>query len=316
METTNLDWRSQLAAARSRTPMSHNGHSGSPIDRVVLASGETVVVKRSSPQTDVFAKLTRDNGRVIEMWTSGIFDRMPAAIDHATLAVLPDQDGWLIVMRDVADSLVADDRVLSRDEIERILSAVDAMHTAFLGQRMAGMCPFDDYLTAYLPRAADLVPRMAASFAQAREAFTAAAAPDIVDLVARGREDPGLFERLFARCEKTLIHGDLFPPNIGFCDERLVLIDWSFATNAPAAFEIAFFLLWSDTGWCATLGVPRDEILDTYREIAGDRCDATTLSIGIISAFALCAPALSERPEALDWWTQRVRQELKRINLP
>lgn len=313
----NADWRALLATARSRNRLAHSGKSGAPIDRVELASGATVVVKRCSQSVDLVAKVMRDEGRVLKLWATGVFDRMPPSLDHALLAVLPEDDGWLIVMRDVAESFVPDDHVLTLDQVHTTLSAVDAMHQSFLGEHIDGVCPLEDYLRVYLPVPPEIVPGWTAVQEAHWNEFKANAAPDMVDLLARARLDsPTFFARLFEQCEQTLVHGDLFPPNIGFLDDRLVLVDWSFATIAPAAFEIAFFLLWSDCGWCATLDVSRESLLEGYQTIAGRRCDAASLSIGLISAFALSGTALRNRPEALKWWTHRIRTELSRATLP
>jgi hypothetical protein len=81
-------------------------------------------------------------------------------------------------------------------------------------------------------------------------------------------------------------------------------------TIAPSAFEVAFFMLCSD--WCGALGVPKDQIIEDYREIAGDRCDARSIGLGIIAAFALCGIVLWQKPDALAWWTTAVQRELNR----
>lgn len=312
----NADWRELLATAQSRTRLEHSGKSGAQVDRVTLASGLTVVVKQSSPDADWLAKVTRDDGRIVTLWESGVFDRLPPSIDHTILAILKDENGWQLIMRDVGGAFPSDQDVLSREQVDKVLAAADDLHRVFWGQRFEGACPLDDYLNAYVPVWPERVPGWSAAQEAHWNEFQSRAPQDMIELLDRARVDNvSFFSRIFDQCEPTLIHGDLFPPNVGFLDRRVVLIDWSFATFAPAAFEIAFFLLWSECGWCASLGIPREEVLERYQVIADDRFDPHALSIGLISAFALCGVGLRNNPHALEWWTSRIRTELKRTRL-
>jgi RNA polymerase sigma factor (sigma-70 family) len=68
------------------TVRSRLSYSGAKLERVVLADGSTLVVKRISQEYDLAMKLTHDTGRAAQLWVSGVLDRLPPVIDHAILA--------------------------------------------------------------------------------------------------------------------------------------------------------------------------------------------------------------------------------------
>ncbi|HTC85777.1 MAG TPA: hypothetical protein VK656_03690, partial [Candidatus Acidoferrum sp.] len=110
-----------------------SARSGSRIERVVLADGRTVIAKYLVRDEDLVLRATDDDGRLDRLWRAGVFDRMPVVIEHALLGVEADGPDWLVVMEDVADTLLADDRPVTRAESRRILAAGAALHAAFDG---------------------------------------------------------------------------------------------------------------------------------------------------------------------------------------
>ena len=48
-------------------------------------------------------------------------------------------DGWVLIMRDVSDAVLAEGRVLSRAENRRVLQAIDALHAEFMGEDVPGV---------------------------------------------------------------------------------------------------------------------------------------------------------------------------------
>ncbi len=76
--------------------------------------GTELIRKRVSPEWDWITRATGDEGRALWMWTRGIFRRIPSAIDHATVSVEEDDDGWTIFMRDVSVALVGPEEILDR----------------------------------------------------------------------------------------------------------------------------------------------------------------------------------------------------------
>ena len=68
-----------LDGARERMPLADNdGKSGAVIERAVLADGTRVIVKCFDPAQDMVMRLTGDTrGREVELFTSGVLDRLP-----------------------------------------------------------------------------------------------------------------------------------------------------------------------------------------------------------------------------------------------
>jgi hypothetical protein len=143
-----------LANVVERTPLrqTSQGYSGATLERLVLADGQALVVKRLSPTWDATMRLTHDTGRAAWLWTAGVMDQFPPVIDHAIVAAEPTEDGWVIVMRDISGALLPDDRVLTRAESRRILEAAAALHRTFRSERIEGLCRLGDHLSLFSPR--------------------------------------------------------------------------------------------------------------------------------------------------------------------
>ena len=124
--------RELSAQVVNRVPLSQSsGNSGNAIERVTLADGQVLVHKRVSPEWDWLSRATGDNGRIVTMWERGVFERMPASIEHAVVGVEHDGDAWNVFMRDISHALIDEDIRYDRGIAERILSAVADMHGAF-----------------------------------------------------------------------------------------------------------------------------------------------------------------------------------------
>ena len=93
----------------SRRPLESAGNSGNVIEHVTLRDGRELVLKRVSPEWDWMSRVTHDRGRLGFMWDNGLFERVPAVIDHATVSVETEGNAWSVFMRDVSGSLVAPD---------------------------------------------------------------------------------------------------------------------------------------------------------------------------------------------------------------
>ena len=123
------------------------------------------------------------------------------------------------------------------------------------------------------------------------------------------------------RCEQTLIHGDVRLSNIGFSDDRVVLIDWGERTGtAPAAVELASFMIFD----AKRLDVSRDDMIADFRGLYGDRFDETALHLALIGGMVQlgCHFVLDfvlkdgddERASAMSelaWWTRTVATALE-----
>ena len=228
-----------LGRAVARTPLRFapgQANSGAALEAVALADGTRLVVKRFSPADDLLMRLTHDAGRAASLWAGGTFDRLPPAIDHATLAAAPEGDGWVVVMRDVGEAILGDERTLAREESRRILAAAAAMHAAFAGERVAGLCSVLDWMTFMLPQVMEPwrgAPGGLPDWAlRGWEIFFDVVPADVAGAVAAIHARPEALAAELERCEPTLVHGDLSPANVGLTPDRVVVLDWALPTSA------------------------------------------------------------------------------------
>ena len=78
-----------LDTALDRSPVNDDGRSGATLERVLLADGSRVVVKRFDPSVDLVMRLSGDaRGREVEFFRRGILDHLPPTVLH------PVMDGW------------------------------------------------------------------------------------------------------------------------------------------------------------------------------------------------------------------------------
>ena len=308
-----------------RDPVSR-GYSGAPLERVRLDDGRRLIVKRISPRWDVLMRITHDDGRAGRLWAEGVFDRFPPAIEHATIAAEPDPEtsGWTIIMRDLSSALLPDDRMLTRGECRRILSAAAALHDTFMGKWIDGLCSLRDYLTVFAP---DTVAREAGDLADLAPAiqrgwelfFDGAVANEIAEAVGAVHDQPNGLATELARDGTTLIHGDLWLANLGLLPDRVVMLDWGLATQGPPELEFTMFL----TGSWSRIAATREQIVDDFRASRSERHDERTLRLAFLTTFANFGwnkaldavehpdPAIRAQEQAdLSWWVERVREAL------
>jgi hypothetical protein len=298
-------------------------NSGASLEAVVLDDGARLVVKHFSPATDLLMRLTHDRGRSATLWTSGVFDRLPSVVDHAMLAAAPEGDGWILVMRDVGSSIAGWDRVLTREECRRILTATAAMHAAFAGERIPGLCPAIDWMTFMTPPVMEAWRGDPSGLPdwtlRGWDAFFDVAPAEVAGAVAAIHADPAPLAGELERCEPTLVHGDLSADNFGFTPDRVVVLDWGAATGGPAALEVAAFL--ANCRWL--VGPDPDAIVDDARAAAGESHDERALELAFLATFANYGwlhadravnhpdPARRQRERAsLEWWVGRVQHAL------
>ena len=321
-----MPWPELLAAATARETIVPGGsaRSGSLIERVTLADGRVVVVKHLDPRLDLVLRALDDDGRLARLWDAGVFDRMPDVVEHGLLGVEREGDGWLVVMADVGDALLPDDRPVSRAESRRLLAAAAAMHERFadadlpaigrIGHLYRFLSPAMAVAEAGSPNPLPaLVGRGWARFAEAVPA-------DVADAIRAIHADPDRFAAAYDGAPRTLVHGDYRFANLGLRDERVVVIDWgSSCVAGPAALDLAWYLIVGATRIDAT----RDEVIDDFIELEGARHDPRALGLALIGALAQLGwnkaldvlenedPRARARERAdLDWWVARVRREL------
>ena len=310
----------------ARAALGSEGASGNTLERVILRDGRELIRKEVSRKWDWISRATRDDGRVVEMWERGLFERFPSTIDHATVAAEHAGDRWSVFMHDVSAHLVPGDRRLGRTEVRRVLEAVADLHLAFWGERFDELCALEDRYNLLSPptgrRERERGERAGELITRCWEHFAELVPGEIATAIVAMAEQPALLAELLDACEPTLIHGDVRLNNLGFSDDRVVLVDWGERTgSAPAAVELASFLVFD----AERFDVTRDEVVAEFRSLYGDRHDEKALELALIGGFVqlgchFTLPiALGGGDEAraaahaeLAWWTPKVAAALEK----
>jgi aminoglycoside phosphotransferase (APT) family kinase protein len=310
-------------------PLVSNGWSGNALERVRLADGRSLVAKRLVPGSDWIGRATRDRGREALLWTTGVLERVPAAIDAAVVAVVRDGDAWWVVMRDVSGQLFDASSTLSRQDSRRVLKAANLMWEKFWGERIDVLCSLTDRLGMTAPQVSererwgvDLLPKQ---FEMAWEAFAEAADDDVALPVLAIVAEPLPLAAALEASGTTLIHADLRDENMGLTEHGIVLLDWGIATQGHPTVELAWYLM--HDAW--RIDATHDEVVDDFRRVRGDRDDPDALELGLIAGLvmygwvlghsAIVHPDPAERAWArseLDWWIPRVRRAFETWSPP
>lgn len=309
----------------ARQTLGSEGASGNTLERVTLADGRDLICKRVSPEWDWISRATKDDGRALSMWTRGIFDRIPPSIDHATVAVEPDGSGWSVFMRDVSDALVPGHRRLDRASLRRVLAAMAELHLAFWGERFPELCSLEDRYLLLSPQTArnetEQGNPVGQTIARCWEVFSELVPGDIATAILTLAERPALLAEQLAKCEQTLVHGDLRLSNLGLSEDAVVVIDWGERTgSAPAAVELASFIVFD----ARRLDVARDDVIAGFRGLYRDRFDERALHLALIGGLVQlgCHPVLdvvlgggdaarAAATSELAWWTKTVSTALE-----
>ena len=296
------------------------GASGNKLERVTLDDGTRLVRKRVSPEWDWISRATGDNGRASVMWRHGVFERIPSTVDHATVGVESEGNGWSIFMRDVSDAMVGPEEVLDRAAVKRTLAALADVHLAFWGESIPGLCGLEERYHLLSPRTARAEAArgnpVGEVISRCWDAFADLVPDDIGKAILTLAERPELLAEELGQCEQTLIHGDVRLANLGLPDDRVVLIDWGERTGfAPVPVELASFLVFD----ARRLGVSRDDVIADFHVLYGDRFDERALQLALIGGMVQLGPnpvldlVLQGREEdrvsamaQLSWWTQKV----------
>ena len=294
------------------------GYSGATLERIDLADGSRIVLKRARPEADLGMLATDDPGRAYLFWERGIYGRMPSSIDCGILATDRRDGEWRMVMRDVSASLVPDGEPVSREDCRRIMSAMADLHAAFSGSPPVDCMVIENHLTLFSPdtmRQYTGGPNPLPDHALAAwERFDAVADPKLREAVSALQAQPGLLADLLRARGTTLTHADLAFPNLGLGD-RVVMLDFALACAAPGDLDFGIFLVQND--WQID-GEP-DDIVGDWAEVSGQR-DALALRRALLAAFVEYAcwkapDGPAQYSGTFGWWEEtalRAWQEVKR----
>ncbi len=303
----------------------HVGKSGAGLERVRLRDGRVLVVKRVDPAHDVTLAMTGGGpSREYVLWRDGAFDRLPPGVGHAVLDGWVEGDGTVLVLRDLGDRVLGWDDRLTADRAARTMTAVAALHRAFLGQAPPGLAPLELVVTLFTPRRireahVDELELMRLAL-RGWDLFADAAPAEVAEPVLGLLDDPAPLVTALHRAPSTLVHGERATVNMAFEGDDLVLLDWAMATEGPGALDVARFV----AGCSSVVDATREDLIGWYRAAAGPACDVRTMHLGLLSAMvwlgwnkALDAvehpdPAIRDRERTdLDWWVDATRTALQ-----
>jgi hypothetical protein len=261
-----------VEGASSRTPMEFDdSKSGARFERVVI-DGEPFFLKHVDTRDDWIMRQTGDIGCIpIRVWESGVFDLLPASIDHATVGAARAGSHGAVLLRDVGKWLIPPgDGVVEIEQQLRLLDHLAELHAATWGWHDdVGLLPVANRYSFFSPAALECeaqlgfpapVPRIAAEGWQRLDD----AAPELADALRPLRTAPwSLFDAL-AETPSAFLHGDTKFGNIGTGpDGRTILIDWSQTGAGPPLAEIAHQLALNRARIPPELA--RDATIDSYR---------------------------------------------------
>lgn len=315
-----------LDSAVDRVPfVDHEGKSGAPLERVLLADGTRLVVKRFSPDTDLVMSATGDTvGREYQLWSRGVLHRLPTGVGHAVVTGWVESDATVLVMRDLHDTVLTWAHRLSADQCRWVLSRVAGLHRKFLGAEPEDLTPLPALVGLFSPgRMAPYAAEgnvLASAALRGWEIFADTVAPDVADPVLALLEDPApLVAALLAR-PATLIHGDLATVNMALEGNTLTLLDWSMPACAPGAIDLARFI----AGCSSVVDLSREAMVAEYLAAAGPACDGPALRLAMLSGLVWLgwnkAMDAAEHPDLavrdreakdLAWWLAQARLTLE-----
>ena len=331
--------RALLDSAVDRAPINDDGRSGATLERLHLADGSRVVVKRFDPSVDLVMRLSGDSrGREVDFYERGLFDRLPASVGHPVIGGWYDEEGGgVLVMRDLGDAVLTWESIVTEAQARTMFSACAELHAAFLGSAPSGLTPLGAVLSMFEPRR--IRPLAGAPLVDAAlrgwECWAEVAPGEVGDRVLALAQDTGPFTAACLALPTTLLHGDLATVNMAFEPARpgcLTLIDWGLATAGPAEVDIGRLLAGCaplfdpvrDAPESATIVARLDALVDLQREAAGPAHDTAALRLGLLAGLVWLGwnkaldivdhpdPAVRERERAaLPWWLHQAELALE-----
>ncbi len=312
--------RAALESATALGPLGEDGRSGAALERVTLADGRLVVVKRYDPAADLVMRMIGDDrGREVEIFLSGVLDDLPPTVRHPILGAWYDDEGrGVVVMRDLGDAVLTWDDVLSAEQVRFLLQRLADFHSAYRGRTLVMPNSLEDVVRLFEPdRIRPFAGNGLVDAALRGWEYFAEVAPDEVGqrVLALALDGTPLVRAMEAR-PSTLLHGDASTVNLAFEPGVVTLFDWGVATVGPAEIDVARLLV----GSAHILEVTFDEFTAIQREVAGADRDEVSLLLSLLGAVAWLGwnkaldivehpdEAVRERErQGLIWWLGQAR---------
>lgn len=308
-----------LGEASHREPMTPaDGKSSATFERIVV-DGQRYVVKVLDVRRDWIARATGDYGpRVVALWRSGLFDRLPDCLDHAIVDVAldPHTRAATILMRDMTEHLVPEgDEQIPLVQHRRFLDHMAALHAAFWGwEDTVPLAPMPVRYTMLSPRTG-LFEAQRGDSAGVPEtlprcwATLHAAVPEAAALARWLATEPWPLIEALSQTPATFVHGDWKAGNLGSLPGgRTVLLDWgTWAGRAAPCVDLAWYLGVN----CDRLPESKEQAIAAYRESLERRGIATDgwwdrqLELGLLGGFVQLGWSKTGDPDELAWWAGR-----------
>ena len=291
------------------------GASTAMLERLELPDGRRLVAKHVTPDLDWMMRATNDRGRAALLWVGGTMERCPPQIDPALVRIEDDGgEGWWLYMEEV--QFHRRGTRFTREDARRFLSALAALHAEFWGEQVVELCTLSDLLRLLGPETLQQFDNDFLAFVRGGwERFREIAPPDVRDAVLALLDDPAPLVRDLERGGTTFLHADPHFGNAMLEPDRLVLIDWTLATQGPPAVDFVWFL---DQSF-QLIDATHDEIVDDFVRAEDGRVSQADVDLAclseLLSAGWQCRHWLeSEEHEAqqasFDWFVARARRSL------
>ena len=308
------------AADRETLGPTAEGLSSASFERLTI-DGEPHVIKRLSYDTDWVMRAVEDRGqpRVVRMFATGMFDRLPASIDTTLVAVAYDPRTGLaeLLMRDVGDLFLRDDDPITVDQHATVIDAMSQLHASTWGMTDdIGLTPPASRWSALSPafsrREGERGPLSGVPAAlQPMWDRLADVDPPTHRVLLALAEDPTPLVEGLASTPRALVHGDFKGGNLGLHpDGRVVLVDWAFpGIDAPCA-DLAWYLAVN----CDRMPESKEATIDRYRTSLESHGIDTggwwdrQLLLGLLGGAVQMAWSKADQPEELAWWAARVHE--------
>ncbi len=302
----------------------HEGKSGAGLERVRLADGRRLIVKRIAPGTDFTVEATGGlPGREILLWEGGVLDRLPQGVGHALVDAWVEDGTTVLVTRDLGAAMLTWSNRLDAELATWVMQRTAAMHLAYLGDVPPVVVPLERALTLFAPsRARSLAEQgieLMRVVLRGWELFVEQVPAEVADACLALLDDVTPLRRALESGPVTMTHGDLATVNMAIEGDTLVLIDWAMPTAAPGGLDVARFV----AGCASVVDLTREQILAAYRGAAGAAYDARCERLSLLAGTLLLGwnKALDavEHPDAdtrareradLDWWVRQARTAL------